>query len=391
MVTIEENNLLKQVETVFHELFGVKNLIVRSPGRINLIGEHTDYNHGFVLPAAIDKAVYFAIGLRNDEEVHLYATNMQESYQTRLDSLSAPPFHWSAYVLGVVDQLQRNGFPISGFNAVINGEIPIGAGMSSSAGLECATVFALKDLFQLELDTLDMIKLAQKAENEFVGVKCGIMDMFASMLGKKNMAIQLDCHDLSYKYFPFALRDYKIVLFDTRVKHSLAGGEYNLRRQQCEEGVDLLQKIYPQVKSLRDVNISMLQSDLIKMASSTVFNRCCYVVEENLRLLKGCELLLGNDIAGFGKKMYASHEGLSKLYEVSCNELDLLVELAKKESSIAGARMMGGGFGGCTINLIREVAIDDIYNRFEEEYFQETGQELKMYITTAQDGTSKVC
>lgn len=388
--TAAQNNMTSQARTVFNELFGEPELITRSPGRINLIGEHTDYNNGFVLPAAIDKAAYIAIGKRSDGAIHLYAQDMNEGYQTTLQDLQPRPFHWSSYLLGVVDQLIKQDHVLGGFNAVVTCDVPVGAGMSSSAAVECATVFALNELFALKLERLEMVKIAQKAENEFVGVKCGVMDMFASMMGKKDQVIQLDCRSLAFNYFPLSLGDYKIVLFDTQVKHSLAGGEYNLRRQQCEEGVSILQEIYPQVKSLRDADMKMLQQHLLNKANNIVYNRCKYITEEILRVQSGCEMLSKNDINGFGKKMFETHDGLSQLYEVSCNELDMLATWAKAEPAIAGARMMGGGFGGCTINLIKADAIDTIYNRFAQQYIKETGKELKMYIVSPEDGTAIV-
>ena len=384
------NHLTNELQEQFGSYFNDMPLIVKSPGRINLIGEHTDYNNGFVLPAAIDKFIYVAIAARADNEIHLVAGNLEKKHITTLNDLAVGDESWSAYILGIVQQLQQSGFKLSGFNAFITGDVPVGAGMSSSAALECATIFALKELFKLPIEKLDMVKLAKKAENEFVGVQCGIMDMFASMMGKKDMAIQLDCRSLLFEYFPLKLEDYKIVLFDTQVKHSLAGGEYNVRKQQCEEGVQLLQTIYPQVQSLRDVNFGMLEMNLKNIASQSVYNRCRYIVEENLRLQTGCQLLLCNDINGFGKKMYASHKGLSELYEVSCNELDVLVNMAGDEHAIAGARMMGGGFGGCTINLIKEEYIESIFEKFSHQYFTQTGKDLKMYVAQPTDGTSLV-
>lgn len=378
----------EEIITGHDEIFTDKSVIARSPGRINLIGEHTDYNNGFVLPAAIDKAAYVGISRRFDNEIHLHAADINESHQTDMDTLFSPQQHWSAYMLGVVDQLRKNGYEVSGFDAVLKSDVPAGAGMSSSAAIECACIAALNELFELNIDKLTLVKLAQKAENEFVGVQCGIMDMFASVMGKKNMAIQLDCRSLQYEYFPLELGNYKIVLFDTGVKHSLAGGEYNLRRSQCEEGVAVINKVYPSVKSLRDVNMHMIEMTLKEKVEEVVYKRCRYVVEENLRLLSGCLLLQRYDIAGFGKKMFASHKGLSEMYEVSCPELDALVKWVKNEPAVAGARMMGGGFGGCTINLIKEDAIEEMFALLKSQYQTAFGNELKMYVTTPQDGTT---
>jgi galactokinase len=376
------------VKSLFIEHFGyTPQIVAKSPGRINLIGEHTDYNLGFVLPAAIDKAAYVAIARRDDQLVRLFAKDLGEHHEVEINLLPENPGHWSAYVLGVVDQLQKFGKTLSGFDLVLTCDVPTGAGMSSSAAVECATAFALNALFDLQLERLDLVRLAQKAENEFVGVKCGIMDMFASVMGKDAQVIKLDCRDLSYQYFPLNLGDYKIVLFDTGVKHSLAGGEYNLRRQQCEQGVSVLKERFPDVNSLRDATLSMLDEQFRSAVSPTVYNRCLYVIEENIRLATGCKLLLQNDIHGFGKQMHGSHKGLSELYEVSCKELDFLVDLSKEEEAIAGARMMGGGFGGCTINLIESSAIEGIYEKFSKAYQLAMGKELKMYVTLPSDGS----
>jgi len=379
------------VNSVFIEHFGyAPALMAKSPGRINLIGEHTDYNLGFVLPAAIDLSAYVAVAKREDGTIRLFAKDLEEKYTIDLHSLGPVENHWSAYVLGVVDQLLKSGKSLTGFDLVLTCDVPIGAGMSSSAAVECATAFALNELFGFNLDRLDLVRLAQKAENEFVGVKCGIMDMFASVMGKEAQAIQLDCRDLSFQYFPLNLEDYKIVLFDTGVKHSLAGGEYNLRRQQCEQGVAELQQRFPAVQSLRDVQLSMLDDAFKASVNDVVYKRCQYVVEENMRLEQGCTLLIQNDIKGFGEKMYGSHKGLSELYEVSCKELDFLVSLAKDEESIAGARMMGGGFGGCTINLVKADAVQDLYDRFSQAYQSAMGKELKMYVTVPSAGSALV-
>ncbi len=375
------------IQDIFIKKFSQKPLIVRSPGRVNLIGEHTDYNEGLVLPAAIDKAIYVAVAKRNDQKINLYAVQFDENYEVELSDI-APSKSWHTYILGVVNQLVVRGYKISGFDMVLDGDVPLGAGLSSSAALESAVVFALSELFNLNIERLEMTQIAQKAEQTYSGVMCGIMDMFASIMGKKNQVIRLDCRDLSYQYFPLELGDYKIVLFNTQVKHSLAESAYNVRRNQCEEGVRFLQQKNPTINSLRDVTPTLLDGFFLQNVGTDVFNRCKYVVEENIRLLTGCELLAKNDIIGFGKKMNETHQGLSKLYDVSCDELDLLADWASNEPAIAGSRMMGGGFGGCTINLIKEQEIETIFNKFSPKYFEKTGKELKMYITSPQDGTT---
>ena len=381
------NHCIETVRTVFVSNFGHPTLLVQSPGRINLIGEHTDYNQGFVLPAAIDKAIYLAISKREDQEVHLIAADLADNFSVALNNLSFSQQTWSNYLIGVVDQLQKNGYELGGFNAVVAGDVPLGAGLSSSAAVECATVFALNELFELGLSKIEMVRLAQKAENEFVGVKCGIMDQFASMFGKTDAVIQLDCQSLEYNYMPFNQEGIKIVLLDTRVKHSLASTEYNLRREECEAGVKIIQEKYPTVASLRDVTMQMAQECLAN-ADQKIIDRCSFVVAEIHRLQDACKDLEAGNMKAFGKKMYETHEGLSKLYEVSCAELDFLADFAKTDASVLGARMMGGGFGGCTINLVEEDAVEAFVLAAGNAFQAAFGTEMKPYIVSIGNGTS---
>ncbi len=383
----ELNHCIETVRTVFVSNFGHPTLFVQSPGRINLIGEHTDYNQGFVLPAAIDKAIYLAIGKRADKEVHLIAADLADSFSVALNNLNFSEKTWSNYLIGVVDQLQKNGYQLGGFNAVLAGDVPLGAGLSSSAAVECATVFALNELFELGLSKIEMVRLAQKAENEFVGVKCGIMDQFASMFGKTDAVIQLDCQSLGYNYMPFNQEGIKIVLLDTRVKHSLASTEYNLRREECEAGVKIIQEKYPAVASLRNATMQMIQECLIN-TDQKIIDRCSFVVAEIKRLQDACKDLEAGDLKAFGKKMYETHDGLSKLYEVSCAELDFLADFAKTEASVLGARMMGGGFGGCTINLVEENAVEAFVLAAGNAFQKVFGTEMKPYIVSIGNGTS---
>ena len=382
-------NLIKEIKEKFLQHFGKPDYIVRSPGRINLIGEHTDYNLGFVLPAAIDKAIYLAIQKRNDNKIHLVAGDLNETYQIELDSIICNKSSWSDYVIGVVDQLVKNGFVLQGFNAVLMGDIPLGAGLSSSAAVECATIFALNTLFDLELDRKSMVQISQKAENEFVGVQCGIMDQFASMFGKKDKVIQLDCRSLDYKYVPFSTNDISILLFDTGVKHSLASSEYNLRRQECEAGVMVIQKKYPEVGSLRDADTDKVY-ECLSAGEHKIFLRCKFIVEEIQRLQDACKDLEQNNLLAFGAKMFQTHNGLSKLYEVSCNEADALVEMVKNKESVFGARMMGGGFGGCTINIVKKGDENILIKEVAETYLSEFGRVLKTYEVSIQEGTSLI-
>lgn len=265
--------------------------------------------------------------------------------------------------------------------------MPIGSGMSSSAAVECATAFALNNLFGLGIDKMQLAFIAQKAEHEFAGVLCGIMDQFASVFGQKDHVIKLDCKTLEYEYVPLKLEGYKLVLFNTNVKHSLSSTEYNVRRSQCGEGVALVKKKYPQVESLRDVTMKMLE-ELVMPEDDLIYKRCKYVVEENIRLLQGCEDLKNGDLKALGKKMYETHDGLSKEYEVSCKELDFLVDAVRKNPNVLGARMMGGGFGGCTINIVKEDAIESLAGDLKKSYEEKMNLPLTVYIAQTEDGTS---
>jgi galactokinase len=328
-----------------------------------------------------------ALSRRDDDELHIISLDFNQTYTGSIRRISPSGMHWPDYILGVVEQLQSMGCPTGGFNLVFGGDIPPGAGLSSSAALECATAFALNELFGLSLDRLTMVKLSQAAENEFVGLKCGIMDMFASMFGQKEQVIRLDCQSLAYTYFPFRMDGIRILLLDSRVKHSLASSQYNVRRQQCEAGIRLVQKIHPAVRSLRDVTMEMLQ-ECVAPADDLIWNRCSYVVEENARLQAATEDLQRGDLASFGGRMYGSHDGLSRKYEVSCPELDFLVDQVREEPGVLGARMMGGGFGGCTINLVKEDAIDGLVQRLAPFYRKTMNKEMKVYIARIEDGTS---
>ncbi|MDD4150008.1 MAG: galactokinase [Bacteroidales bacterium] len=370
----------------FKELFQKEPLIVRSPGRINLIGEHTDYNMGFVLPAAIDKEIVFAISNNGTKQCNVYAYNLSEQCSFYTNKLKSDKTEWLNYIQGVVSEMQNSKFIIQGFDCVFGGDIPQGAGLSSSAAIECALAYALNELNQLRIEKLDLVKLAQKAENNFVGVKCGIMDQFASVFGKKDHVIQLDCRSLEYHYFNINLDGYSIVLADTQVKHKLASSEYNIRRKECETGVKILQKHNHNIQSLRDVTPDFLEKYNNEL-EPVIYNRCKYVVEENNRLVEGCKDLNDNRLFDFGQKMFATHDGLSNLYQVSCSELDLLVDIAKKSEGVVGARMMGGGFGGCTINIIKDSLVDDFIEKTTRDFNEKIGSIPLFYKVKITDGT----
>ena len=376
-----------EVSALFAQQFNeAPSFVIASPGRINLIGEHVDYNSGFVLPAAIDKYMYVAVSQRNDSQILLHATDLNQNFQTNLDAALQPSSSgWPNYVLGVIDELRKDGHVVSGFNMLITGNIPIGAGVSSSAALECATVFACKHLFDLDISKQSMVKIAQRAENNFVGVNCGVMDQFASMFGKADHVIKLDCADLSYTYFPFKLEGISIVLFDTFVKHSLASSEYNTRRQECETGLAALRQQFS-ITSFREATLAMLDT-VADSISDKVYNRCKYLIEEIGRMEAACNHLLAGEIGAFGKRMYETHMGLSELYEVSCPELDCIVENCKKENDIVGARMMGGGFGGCVIALVQATKVEEIYNRINTAYQNKFGRNMGKYLMHIGDGT----
>ncbi|MEO0340731.1 MAG: UDP-glucose--hexose-1-phosphate uridylyltransferase, partial [Bacteroidota bacterium] len=363
------------------------DLIAHAPGRINIIGEHTDYNGGFVLPAAIAEAVSIAVRKHEDEDTCiLHALDLGESYQFRLSQL-APKVDggWPNYLMGVVHELKQLGGDIKGFEAAIGGNVPLGSGMSSSAAVECATAFALNGLFDLGFDKLELIKAAQLAEHHYVGTKCGIMDQFASVMGAPNAVIRLDCESLDYAYFPLILGEYELLFLNTNVSHSLADSAYNDRRAACEKGVQILQQYYPEVSLLRHVDPSMLEKHKGELGER-VYTRCQFIVQEIARVLQACEALLSKDFEQLGALMYETHEGLSKAYEVSCPELDFLVDATKDKDYIIGARMMGGGFGGCTINLIKKGYADLFIDEVGPAYLEQFGKAMTPIRTTIGEG-----
>ena len=382
-------NIVENIEKKFRGLFNEEALLVCSPGRVNLIGEHTDYNMGFVLPGAIDKAIYFAISPREDSLCKLHAADLNDNFEFTVSDLKFSGKGWPNYLMGVVDQLNKRGSKLKGFNCVFGGDIPIGAGLSSSAAVEAGLAFALNNIFDLKIDKIDLVKLAQKSENEFVGVKCGIMDQYINIFGKSDNVLRIDCRSLEYEYFPFDFENVSIVLFNTNVSHSLASSEYNQRRKECSDGVSVIKNHYKQVESLRDVSVDVLNEFKSKL-DPVVYKRCKYAVEENDRLLDACTALSKHDLDKFGSLMYQTHEGLSSDYQVSCPELDYLVELTKDNPNIHGSRMMGGGFGGCTINIIDNNAVEEIEKFIMHEYKKKFNKDATVYVTSISDGTNTI-
>ncbi|PCH77843.1 MAG: galactokinase [Flavobacteriaceae bacterium] len=364
------------------------DLIVNSPGRINIIGEHTDYNNGFVLPTAIDKKIQFKFRKNNsDKNCLVKSVDFDTQFSFDLLEISKSETQWENYILGVVYEIQQLTSNLKGFDCVFKSEIPIGSGISSSAALECGLAFGLNELFDLKLTKLQIVELSQRAEHNYVGTKCGIMDQYASVMSKEGHVILLDCQSLEATYVPMNIAPYKLLLLNTNVSHNLASGEYNTRRQQCESGVAIIQKKYPAVQSLRDVSMEMLSEFKLDL-STVVFDRCSYVVQEKERTLNAVEALKNNDLKELGALMYQTHDGLQHLYEVSCKELDFLVDFSKKYEQVLGARVMGGGFGGCSINLIHETAVAQFTAEVSKAYFEEFEIKLTAFEAMPCEGTS---
>ena len=366
------------------------SIVAQAPGRINIIGEHTDYNDGFVLPAAIDRKSIFKLA-RNESKtrVTLASENIGNSYTFDLDNFKPLQSGWENYIMGVVMELQKLGAKLEGFEGTFGGNVPIGSGMSSSAALECSLAFGLNELFNLGLDKWQLIKVCQMAEHNFVGIKCGIMDQFASVMGKKNHAMLLDCRSLEYQYFPMDLGKYELLLLNTNVSHQLASSEYNTRREECESGVEMIMKSFPEIKNLRDVTVEMLQK-VSSALPSHIFKRCHHIVTENDRVLASSRALVRKDFQQLGHLIYESHKSLQHDYEVSCRELDFLVNQTLTYPYILGSRMMGGGFGGCTINLIQKDKSEEFVELVSKTYVDKFGINLNEYRVSISNGASLI-
>jgi len=373
----------------FRLLHGTSPQVYRAPGRVNLIGEHTDYNDGFVMPAAIEFYTWIAVAARDDRRLVVHSTNFPDSIEVDLETDEpSPRNHWTDYVVGVAVMLERAGHHLRGANLLVHGEVPIGAGLSSSAAIEVATGFALLGVSGLSMQRSDLAKLCQRAENEFVGARCGIMDQFISCCGRAGHALLLDCRTLDYRMLQLP-EEVSLVICNTMVKHKIASGEYNARRAECEEGVLRLSRFLPNVRALRDVSLS----DLERYAGSlpeTIYRRCRHVVAENQRVTNAARSLERGDLTEFGKLMRASHLSLRDDFQVSCAELDLMVDLAGKLDGVFGARMTGGGFGGCTINLVRTETVPEFQRKVASGYEKATGLVPQIIVTPAAAGAGEV-
>jgi len=366
----------------------IEEIKVTSPGRINLIGEHTDYNDGFVLPAAIDKAMKVHLKLNSTEHiVNVYAIDLNERYTINLNNLNRINSGWQNYVIGVIHELKAINPNITGFDLSFGGNIPMGSGMSSSAALECSLAFAINELFDLKIKKQSLIKACQKAEHDFVGTRCGVMDQFASIMGKKDHVILLDCMTMDYKYYQIDLGQYEILLLNTNVSHNLAESEYNLRREDCETALQIIKNTNPKVHSFRDLKLEQI-NDFREKIGEKGYRRSKHVLSENQRVLNATNALLNKNIVELGRLMYQSHESLSDDFQVSCEELDFLVNQTKDLEYVLGSRMMGGGFGGCTINLIHNENIDQFVDIVSKKYSAKFGIALSPYMVGIENGTS---
>ncbi|MBF0651519.1 galactokinase [Dysgonomonas sp. GY75] len=379
---------LNLIQDKFKSLFGTEGTMYTSPGRINLIGEHTDYNGGFVLPGAIDKAMYCKIKPNDTDKVRAYALDLEESAEFGLYENDLPSKQWAKYIYGVCREMIKKGKNVPGFDCVFAGDVPLGAGMSSSAALESCFGFAINDTYDLGFDRFELALIGQATEHNYVGVMCGIMDQFASCFGKEGSLIRLDCRSLEYQYVPFNPEGYRLVLINSCVSHNLAEGAYNKRRKSCENVTAAIRKHHSEVELLRDANLDMLR-EVANEVSAEDYIRSEFVIEEIQRLLDACKALKKGDYEIVGKKMYETHIGLSQKYAVSCEELDFLNDIAR-ECGVAGSRVMGGGFGGCTINLVKNELYDGFVKRAIESYEQKFKIKPKVYDVVIKNGARRL-
>lgn len=374
----------------FQQCFGHEGVLYFSPGRINLIGEHTDYNGGFVFPGAVDKGITAAIAANGTDRCRVFATDITDEnnrVEFGLEESDKPTEHWACYIFGVCREMIKRGVSVNGFDAVFSGNVPLGAGMSSSAALESTFAFAVNDIFAGGIDKFELARAGQATEHNYCGVNCGIMDQFASVFGKKGCLMRLDCRTMEFEYFPFNPQGYKLILLNTCVRHTL-GGEYNERRASCENVVAHVAARHEGVSTLRDVTYSMME-EIRSEVSDTDFRRARYILDEKERVLAVCEALERGDYETVGRKMYETHWGLSRDFGVSCEELDFLAEIAK-ECGVTGSRVMGGGFGGCTINLVRDEICDRFVQTAKAGFTERFGHEPQEYEVVTGDGSRRL-
>ncbi len=376
------------IEEKFKSLFGDNYMVYTSPGRVNLIGEHTDYNGGFVFPGAIDKGIYAAINPNGTDKVRAYSADYNEQVEFGMNEEDAPKESWARYIFGVCREMKKRGFEPKGFDTVFVGDVPLGAGMSSSAALESTFANALNEIFNLNIDRFELARIGQSTEHNYCGVKCGIMDQFASVFGKKGHLMRLNCATMEFEYFPFNPEGYKVVLLDTVVKHELASSAYNKRRESCENACAHIKARHPEVNFLSDATMEMLE-EVKSEISEEDYKRAVYVIGEKQRVLDVCDALEKGDYETVGDRMFGTHYGMSKEYEVSCEELDFLNDVAKK-CGVTGSRVMGGGFGGCTINLVKEELYNDFIATAKKEYLAKFNREPKVYDVVISDGARRI-
>ena len=374
----------EKIISLFKERFGSEPVLYASSGRINLIGEHTDYNGGFVFPGAIDKCIMAGIKENGSDKVRVYSADLDNYCEFGLNEEDKPQEQWACYVFGVCRETIKRGGIVKGFDAVFAGNVPLGAGLSSSAALESCFAFAMNDMCNdNKIDKFELAKIGQSTEHNYCGVNCGIMDQFASVFGKKDHLMRLDCRSLEYKYYPFDAKGYKLVLLDSRVKHELVDSPYNKRRESCERVAATLG-----VETLRDASMQMLEANRDKISDED-YKRAVYVIGEKQRVLDVCDALESGDFETVGDRMYKTHEGLSKDYEVSCVELDYLNDIAR-ECGVTGSRIMGGGFGGCTINLVKDELHDEFISTAKRKFNEKYGHEPMVYDVIISDGARRV-
>ena len=369
---------------------GTTGSVYASPGRINLIGEHTDYNNGYVFPGAVEQGIIAEIKPNGTRKVRAYSIDLKDYTEFSLDDEQGPKASWARYIFGVCREMMALGVPVEGFNTAFAGDVPLGAGMSSSAALESTFAFGLNDLWgENKIDRMELARVGQRTEHKYIGVMCGIMDQAISCLGRKGSLLRLDCRSGEYEYFPWNPKGYQLVLVNSCVKHTLAGSPYNERRLQCEHVAEIIGQKHPEVKSLRDASIEMLE-EVKGEITGDEYKRARYVIGEGERVLAVCDALKNDDYEMVGKMMYETHYGLSKEYEVSCEELDFLNDVAK-EAGVTGSRIMGGGFGGCTINLVAEELVDNFKKLAKEKFAEKYGKEPIIIDVVIGDGARKLC